>query len=80
MTDATTTVATTPAWVDLGTTDPAGARAFYGTLFGWAIEVDPDPQYGGHAIAKVGGFPGGRMSILTDPQGAAFGLMRMAEG
>jgi predicted enzyme related to lactoylglutathione lyase len=71
MTDATTTVATTPAWVDLGTTDPEGARAFYGTLLGWAIEVDPDPQYGGYAIAKVGGQDaagiGGSMSPDAPP-------------
>lgn len=44
-----------PAWVDLSSTDPEGSRSFYGALFGWNIEVNPDPQYGGYAIAKVGG-------------------------
>jgi hypothetical protein len=26
-------------WVDLATTDPAGAKAFYGALFGWETET-----------------------------------------
>jgi predicted enzyme related to lactoylglutathione lyase len=25
-------------------------------------------------------FPGGRMAIVSDPQGAAFGLMALSEG
>jgi len=41
-----------PAWVDLSSTDPAGSRAFYARLFGWKIDVNPDPQYGGYALAK----------------------------
>ena len=44
-----------PIWVDLAATDPAAARDFYGKLFGWQIEVNPDPQYGGYALAKVDG-------------------------
>jgi predicted enzyme related to lactoylglutathione lyase len=42
-----------PVWVDLSTSDPAGARAFYATLFGWDIQVTEDPQYGGYATATV---------------------------
>ena len=30
------------------------ARAFYAGLFGWDIQVSPDPQYGGYGIAKTG--------------------------
>lgn len=41
-----------PAWVDLSSTDPTGSRAFYAKLFDWKIEVNPDPQYGGYALAK----------------------------
>jgi predicted enzyme related to lactoylglutathione lyase len=101
MTDAVTATANRPAWVDLGTHDGAGARAFYSTLFGWDIQVSPDPQYGGYgrallngkdvagigpAMSPAGGreilapmdFPGGRMSMVADPQGAIFGLLRMA--
>ena len=36
----------TPNWIDLMTTDVAGARAFYGQLFGWAVEDQLDPQSG----------------------------------
>ena len=45
----------TPAWVDLSSADPAGSRAFYSGLFGWDVQVSPDPQYGGYAIAQLGG-------------------------
>ncbi|MDP8978075.1 MAG: VOC family protein [Actinomycetota bacterium] len=31
----------TPSWVDLATSDPEGARNFYGRLFGWSFEVGP---------------------------------------
>ena len=34
---------------------------------------------GGELVAPLD-FPGGRMSIVRDPQGAAFGLMRLAAG
>ena len=44
-----------PALVDLSSSDPAGSRAFYAGLFGWQIEVSPDPQYGGHALAELDG-------------------------
>ena len=51
-----------PCWVDLATSDPAGARSFYGAMFGWSAEVDPRPEAGGyaqfthdgHAVAGVG--------------------------
>lgn len=31
----------TPCWTDLATTDPAGAKAFYTALFGWAASDTP---------------------------------------
>ena len=55
MSDDATTAAGTPAWagkpiwVDLASGDAAGSRAFYAGLFGWQVEVNPDPQYGGYA-------------------------------
>jgi predicted enzyme related to lactoylglutathione lyase len=55
MADSATAVANKPAWIDLGSTDPAGSRTFYAKLFGWQIEVNPDPQYGGYALAKIDG-------------------------
>ncbi len=44
-----------PVWVDLSTSDPAAARAFYAAVFGWDVVVSPDPQHGGYAMARVDG-------------------------
>src|SRR4029077_645089 len=44
-----------PIWVDLSSSDAAASRDFYSKLFGWKVEVNPDPQYGGYAIAQIGG-------------------------
>lgn len=54
MSEAATTTAAKPIWVDLGTRDTGGARAFYSGLFGWKAEANPDPQYGGYALASLG--------------------------
>jgi predicted enzyme related to lactoylglutathione lyase len=55
MADTATATTNKVTWVDLAAKDPAAARDFYGKLFGWNIEVNPDPQYGGYGIAKVNG-------------------------
>jgi len=55
MAEAKTAVANKPVWVDLASSDPAAARDFYSKLFGWKVEVNPDPQYGGYGLAKIGG-------------------------
>jgi predicted enzyme related to lactoylglutathione lyase len=55
MAHVATSVINKPAWVDLSTTDPAAARAFYSGVFGWDIEVNQDPQYGGYALARSNG-------------------------
>src|SRR5574340_408932 len=44
-----------PVWVELSTSDPAAARAFYGDVFGWEMYVSPDPQYGGYAMGRIDG-------------------------
>ena len=44
-----------PAWVELSSPDAAASRDFYSKLFGWQIEVSPDPQYGGYGMARIGG-------------------------
>jgi predicted enzyme related to lactoylglutathione lyase len=44
-----------PGWVDLASADAAASRDFYGALFGWDIEVNQDPQYGGYALARING-------------------------
>jgi uncharacterized protein len=55
MAQARTATADKPVWVDLSSGDPSAAQQFYSNLFGWQIEVSPDPQYGGYAVAKIGG-------------------------
>ena len=54
MAEAKTAVANKPAWVDLATSDAPAAREFYSKVFGWKIDVNPDPQYGGYGMANVG--------------------------
>src|SRR5919106_1130968 len=50
-------IATTskPVWIDLATKDSSQAKTFYEQLFGWRLDVNPDPQYGGYGIAKADG-------------------------
>lgn len=38
-----------PCWIDLFTSDPAGATAFYGGLLGWTA-LPPDPRFGGYFV------------------------------
>ena len=51
----TASIANKPSWVDLSSEDAGSSREFYGKLFGWNVEVNPDPQYGGYALARIGG-------------------------
>jgi hypothetical protein len=55
MAETATAITNKVAWVDLATKEPAAARDFYAELFGWNIEVNADPQYGGYALAKIAG-------------------------
>lgn len=41
-------------WLDLGTTDVAAARAFYGALLGWTFEEGGDPQHP-YWLARIDG-------------------------
>jgi predicted enzyme related to lactoylglutathione lyase len=43
----------TPCWMDLMTSDLAGAQAFYGELFGWTFR-DNGEEYGHYTIASKG--------------------------
>jgi predicted enzyme related to lactoylglutathione lyase len=45
----------TPAWVDLGSPDLDGSKAFYGSLFGWDAWVAPQPEAGGYTIFSKDG-------------------------
>jgi predicted enzyme related to lactoylglutathione lyase len=35
----------TPCWIDLNTSDPSAARAFYAELFGWQFETNEESHY-----------------------------------
>lgn len=69
MAETKTFVANTPIWLDLSSGDPAGSREFYGKLFGWKVEVNPDPQYGGYARATIGGKDVAGIGPKQDPSG-----------
>lgn len=55
MTETMVAAVNKPAWVDLATPNAEAARGFYTKLFGWQLEVNPDPQYGGYAMGRVDG-------------------------
>ena len=42
-------------WVDLATTDPASAKAFYGELFGWEVEDVPAGEAGTYTMLRLDG-------------------------
>ena len=42
-------------WVDVVTTDLAGAKAFYSGLFGWEFDDQPSASGAVYAMAKIGG-------------------------
>ena len=42
-------------WVDLATTDPAGAKAFYTELFGWEVEDVPAGEAGTYTVLRLDG-------------------------
>lgn len=44
----------TPSWVDLASRDPAGAREFYSTLFGWAFDIGP-AETGRYTMCRLDG-------------------------
>ena len=56
-----------PAWVDLSSADAEASRDFYAKLFGWQVEVNPDPQYGGYGLARIGGSDAAGIGPKMDP-------------
>ncbi len=63
----------TPSWTDLSTTDPDGARAFYGALFGWEFDANPVPDGGEYIMATLHGKSAAGM-MQQRPEQAAMGL------
>ncbi len=56
----------TPCWVDLSTTDPDGARTFYGELFGWDLQVGP-AETGHYTMALQNGRPAAAINGMPAP-------------
>ncbi len=67
MAETTTRLANRVAWVDIASRDAEGTRSFYGGLFGWDAQVNPDPQYGGYALAKIDGQDVAGIGPAQDP-------------
>ena len=44
----------TPSWIDLSTSDPAGAQEFYGAIFGWDFDAQPTDQGSDYIMARKG--------------------------
>ena len=69
-----------PIWLDLSAGDPEKARSFYSKVFGWKIDVNPDPQYGGYALAKLGGKDVAGIGPKQDPSGPTAWLVYVGTG
>jgi predicted enzyme related to lactoylglutathione lyase len=55
----------TPCWIELATTDPEAAKAFYAELFGWEYEVHQDPAAGDHIVAHHEGYPAASIRMAS---------------
>ena len=75
MAETKTSVANAPIWLDLSSSNPDASREFYSKLFGWKIDVNPDPQYGGYALAKLGGKDVAGIGPKQDPSGPSAWLI-----
>ena len=58
-----------PCWIDLATSDPSRATAFYGEIFDWDT-VDAGPGYGGYITCFRGGLPVAGM--MQNPAGSGY--------
>ena len=54
------------SWVELGTTDAAGAKAFYGKLFGWEADDSPAGDGAVYTMFSKGGLHVAGMYELSD--------------
>lgn len=54
------------SWVDLTTSDAAGAKAFYGGVLGWEIEDSEIPGGGVYSMCMVDGEPVAAIAAETD--------------
>ena len=68
MAEAKTITMNKPGWVDLSSSDAAGAREFYSKLFGWKADVITDPAAGGYAMFKLDGKEVAGVGPVQSPQ------------
>ena len=66
----------TPSWIDLSTSDPDGARAFYQAVFGWEYDVNPTDQGGEYIMARKGDHSAAGM-MQQQPEQAEMGIPPM---
>ncbi|MET7648922.1 VOC family protein [Streptomyces sp. NPDC005426] len=57
-----------PAWMDLGTPDLEGAKAFYTALLGWDFDSG-GPETGGYGMFTLNGKTVGGVMTVTEEQG-----------
>jgi uncharacterized protein len=69
MAETRTFVANAPVWVDLSSTDAGKARDYYAKLFGWKVELAPEPDAGGYALAKLDGKDVAGIGPAQTPEG-----------
>ncbi len=67
-----------PCWAQLSARDSEAAQKFYGQLFGWTAETDPDPQYGGYTTFSLDGRPAAAVAPLMNPQQPVMWLLSFA--
>ncbi|MBC3841145.1 VOC family protein [Streptacidiphilus sp. 4-A2] len=74
----TRTIPGSPCWAQLSAGDPEAAQQFYGQLFGWTAERDPDPQYGGYTTFLLDGVPAAALAPLMNPQQPVMWLLSLS--
>lgn len=57
----------TPCWADLSVDNVEQAVTFYGQLFGWDVDINPDPEFGGHGTFKLDGKDVAGVSLAQQP-------------
>jgi len=63
MTEYANAVPGTFCWVELATTDPASARKFYSSVFGWSLSEMPMPGGDSYGVAQIA--PGKNVGGIT---------------
>lgn len=60
-----------PSWVELATTDAAGAKKFYGAVFDWTFADEPAGESGIYTTCLLGGKPVAGLFAMGEAQRAS---------